>query len=101
MKILPSENVISGAWVFSDGRLVADAECIRIEQLVNSFLRLLGRDASGWEAIYRDPEDGRFWELTYPQSELYGGGAPRLACLSKDEALQKYGSTVVSAEFKS
>jgi hypothetical protein len=98
MKIHSSEEVISGAWTLKDGRLIADAECARIAELIRSGLKLLGRDASGWDAIYRDPEDGRLWEMTYPHSELQGGGPPRLTCLTRDQALQKYESALLNVD---
>jgi hypothetical protein len=34
----------------------------------------LGNDQSGWDALYVDPATGKFWELTYPQGHLHGGG---------------------------
>ena len=98
MKILPSEDVICGGWALEDGRLVADANCARIDQLIGACLRLLGRDASGWDALYVDPEDGRLWELTYPRSELHGGGAPRLAVLTREEAVQRYAAEMLGAD---
>lgn len=38
-------------------------------------------DRSGWLALYKDRETGQHWELTYPQSEMHGGGPPFLECL--------------------
>lgn len=43
-----------------------------------------------WEILYHDPTDGRFWELTYPQGEMQGGGPKRLHVLALDEASVKY-----------
>jgi hypothetical protein len=45
----------------------------------------------GWDQLYRDPSDGRFWELTFPQGSLHGGGPRRLSCLSRAEVEAKYG----------
>lgn len=95
MDIKPSETVLTGQWILQGGRPVADDVCERILALTGSHLVKVGRDASGWNALYRDPNDGRYWELTYPQSELQGGGPPQLRCLTADEARQKYGSQVV------
>jgi hypothetical protein len=86
MKIQPTETQLTGKWLSRDGRGVADETCVRIKGLVRSHLRQLGRDASGWDVLYRDPDDGRLWELSYPQSELHGGGPPQLRCLMLDEA---------------
>ena len=77
--------------------MVADDVCKRIFALTESHLVKLGSDASGWDVVYRDPNDGRFWELIYPQSELFGGGPPQLRCLTTEEAEQKYGAQAIKA----
>jgi hypothetical protein len=94
MKIEPTETQITGKWLSRDARTIADEACERIDELVRSHLRQLGGDASGWDVLYRDPGDGRLWELTYPQSEMHGGGPPQLRCLALDEARGKYGDIV-------
>ena len=95
MDIKPSETALTGQWILQGGRLVADDVCRRILALKSSHLAEIGRDASGWNALYRDPNDGRYWELTYPRGELQGGGPPQLRCLSTDEATQKYGAQAI------
>lgn len=90
------ETLISGRWIRSLGRNVPDETCQRITELTRLHLVELGRDPSGWDALYRDPDDGRYWELIYPQSELHGGGPPQLRCLSLSEATTKYGDVVKS-----
>jgi hypothetical protein len=42
-------------------------------------LERLGHDQSGWETLYRDPGTGSFWEITYPQSRMHGGGPRQLS----------------------
>jgi Immunity protein 27 len=91
MRIDPSEVVLSGRWVLREGRLVADGMCERISTLTGSYLLELGKDVSGWDTLYRDPGDGRFWELVYPESGLHGGGPPQLRWLPIEEARQRYG----------
>jgi hypothetical protein len=90
MNIKPSETVITGQWILQDGRPVADEDCTRIATLTKSHLVEVGRDPSGWNTLYRDPTDGRYWELVYPQGELHGGGPPELRYLTVEEASQKY-----------
>lgn len=97
MKIQATETQLSGNWLSHNGRIVADETCQRIEELVRSHLTQLGPDAIGWDMLYRDADDGRLWELTYPKSELHGGGPPQLRCLTLGEAKRKYGAVVVSA----
>lgn len=91
-EIGPDEMLITGRWSISNGHMVGDPDCHRIEQLTQSHLVKVQHDWSGWETLYRDPSDGRFWELTYPQSEMHGGGPPQLRCVSPREASEKYGS---------
>ena len=90
MKLLPTETCLTGKWLLKDGRVVADPVCARIEELTRSHLRALGHDPSGWDALFVDPDDGRLWELIYPESGLHGGGAPELRQLSATQARAKY-----------
>jgi hypothetical protein len=91
----PSETVLTGQWIIQGGRPVADDVCKRIIALTKSHLQEIGRDASGWNTLYRDPTDGRYWELRYPQSELHGGGPPELRYLTAEQARQTYGAQLV------
>jgi hypothetical protein len=91
MTIERVETLLVGQWDSREGRVVPDQTCVRINELIRTYLKELGRDASGWDVLFRDPEDGRLWELTYPHSELHGGGPPQLRCLRVDEARAKYG----------
>lgn len=59
----------------------------RINWLTSEILVLVGIEkVGGWEKLYRDPYDGRFWLLTYPFGELQGGGPPSLICKPLTEA---------------
>lgn len=91
MKITPSETMLRGQWHTRGGVPVADEACHRIDLLVRDHLVEVGRDPSGWDALYRDPDDDRLWELIYPHSELHGGGPPELHVISPEAAKQKYG----------
>jgi hypothetical protein len=93
-KIASSEREIRGEWVVKQGEVQADDNCRRIEALLAEHLHLLGSDVSGWSQLYLDPDDGRYWELTYPKSELHGGGPPLLRCLTEGEAWEKYSSII-------
>jgi Immunity protein 27 len=75
-KIGPTETLLTGRWNSHWERGTAEATSRRIQHLVAEHLVLLGGDASGWNGLYRDPDDGRLWELTYPDSYIHGGGAP-------------------------
>jgi hypothetical protein len=67
--------------------------CERVEWLVTSQLHRVATDPSGWNTLYEDPRDGRLWELTYPKSEMHGGGPPTLTVVAKDEARHRYDVT--------
>jgi Immunity protein 27 len=92
MKPYPNEQLLTGNWLVQDGRVHGDATCERINWLLSHHLQKVTDSAQGgaWEMLYRDPDDGRYWERTYPQSELHGGGPPELRYLTVDEARQKY-----------
>ena len=77
-RIAPSETEIIGRHILRDGRVVADDQCQRVQDLVGGYLEFLGKDASGWDALYRDPADGRFWERVYLESAIHGGGPASL-----------------------
>lgn len=89
-KIEPYETNITGHNILVQGKVVGDDATQRIFDLINGYLIKLGHDQSGWDTLYQDPNDGRLWELIYPQSELHGGGAPTFVIISQDEAALKY-----------
>jgi len=92
MRLRPEESDLAGAWLVEGDRVIADEVCQRIEILVEGRLQLIGSADGGWSRLYLDPADGRYWELTYPQSEMHGGGPPQLAHISADAAKIKYGA---------
>ena len=91
MPLSPEETRLAGQWKLIGGRMVADAVCDRIRQLVSTELEEISSDNSAWVVLYRDPSDGRYWELSYPQSEMHGGGPPVLAAIPDEEAKLRYG----------
>jgi hypothetical protein len=92
MKPSGNDTIFQGRWLFDGSRNHADKICERIEWLTRSHLKKLASSPQwgDWEVLFVDPDDGRFWELTYPQGELQGGGPPQLQVLDKDVALAKY-----------
>jgi hypothetical protein len=91
IELKPEERDLIGKWELVDGKVVADATSARIETLVEEHLEKVASDPTGWDTLYRDPEDGRYWELTFPDSSWHGGGPPRLTSASSDHARNKYG----------
>ena len=99
MNIDTDETELLGEWIFDGQRMRGDATCERIKHLTRSVLRKLGtaKDSGGWETLYQDPEDERLWEHTYPQGHLQGGGPPKLAVISVEDAQRKYGVELVES----
>lgn len=90
---LPGETRISAETVDERGAPAADAaEAARIAALTASHLTLLASRDGGWCRLYRDPGDGRLWELSYPRSEAHGGGPPVLRVLHPHEARARFGA---------
>ena len=89
-ELQPNEIILVGSWLKEETDTVADDVCRRIEWLIKFHLRFLKADWSGWEKLYRDPNDMRFWELTYPQGEMHGGGPPQLEIISPETVVSKY-----------
>lgn len=86
-KLQVDEVELVGARLNGD-KLDVDAKaCERIDWLVNTALDIFGfsEESGGWDKLYRDPADGRFWLLTYPFSAMHGGGPPTLRHLKLTE----------------
>ena len=85
---------LTGKWIIMNGQIVADPTCQRIFDLIKNYLVVISHDQSGWDTLYREPNELKLWELTYPQSELQSGGPPKLQRISVNEAKMKYGDIV-------
>ena len=75
MKALENnEKLLEGKIIFQNGDFEFDETGKRIEFLINHNLIKIKSDFSGWFILYQDKEDLRYWELSYPNSHLEGGG---------------------------
>jgi hypothetical protein len=92
MKLKPKETILTGRWIFDGGANRGDFICERIKWLTTNELQRLANNPQwgDWEVLFIDPTDGRYWELTYPQGEMQGGGPPQLQVLSEADARKKY-----------
>lgn len=90
MKINSEEIEICGNWILVDSSIEADNNTKRIEKLISDYLIEISATVDGWEMLFQDPKDSRYWELTYPESEIHGAGAPCLRNISTVEAKNKY-----------
>lgn len=89
-RILPQEKEIVGAWELQQGVVKASEAARRIDDLVERYLESVAASTDGWSRLFRDPSDGRYWELTYPEGSSHGGGAPRLTNISREDAASRY-----------
>jgi|GEM_PF-527504 len=85
----PDETDLRCEWNFVAGKMIGNDVCDRIAFLIKHHLKKVA--GGGWETLYVDPNDSRYWERTYRKGEMHGGGLPRLAVLSKEQAEAKYG----------
>jgi hypothetical protein len=91
----PDETQFVGEKILKDGKAAGNDAWKRINALITSHLRRLS--SAGWDgSLFRDPDDGRLWELTSPHSEWQGGGPPTLTVMSEEDALAKYGDDGVN-----
>jgi len=86
----PFETELRAGEELRDGRLVPDESAMRIHGLTTSCLQRVAVTDEGWSVLYRDPEDGRLWEHTYPESSLHGGGPALLHVISDQQAHERY-----------
>jgi Immunity protein 27 len=89
-KLSRTETVLIGSWELVSGVMKQDSVSDRIQWLTDSCLIQESVDGENWSALYIDPEDGRHWELSYPQSHLQGGGPPTLKVIAADSVKQGY-----------
>ena len=47
-------------------------------------------DESGWDILYKEKSSNKYWELTYPNSEMHGGGEPLVSLLSLEDVKLKF-----------
>jgi hypothetical protein len=99
----PDESVLAGRWdgdddtrddthsPHADPEMNLDVVEARIRWLVAHRLVALGSASDGWDWLFRDPADGRLWELTFPYGSLHGSGPRRLAVIDGAAATRKYG----------
>lgn len=87
-KIDEQETELIGQIIFDGKSVKKDAVCKRINWLRNNHFNEIATDESGWEALYQDPDDNRYWELTFPDSESHGGGAPKLRHVLLDDKIK-------------
>lgn len=89
-KLDQNEIALIGDWIDQNGAVVADDTAKRIAYLTKDILKKIATSNGGWNILYIDLDDSRYWELFYPHGEMQGGGPPSLRNLSQQEAKQRY-----------
>jgi heptosyltransferase III len=87
----PQESPVVDRRRFDAKRVIADETCLRIESLTANHLLEVACSEDGCSRLCKDPDDGRLWECTYPDSELPQGGPPTLHSVSALQARWMYG----------
>jgi hypothetical protein len=92
MKLQPNETNLIGKWIAAGNTMKGDIVCERIEWLVKNHLKLIAHSKQwgAWETLFQDPDDNRFWERTYPNGDMQGGGSPQLTFVPPQQARAKY-----------
>ena len=90
MSIAPNEKEIIGSWVMVNCQMTEDDASRRIRSLIQTELKYVASTKDGWEKLYRDARDGRYWEITYPNGELQGGGPQASFLINSEKAEEKY-----------
>jgi hypothetical protein len=90
-ELAPEETELKGEWYEAEQGIGADPVEHRIRWLIAHRLEGLGTAEGGWDWLFRDPRDGRYWELTFPTGSIHGSGPRRLAVIPVARASEKYG----------
>jgi Immunity protein 27 len=94
MQLKPEETVLRGFWLDLGSAMTPDAVWERIGILAGESLQLLATGENNTDKLYRDPADGRLWELSRVAPQMKDGGPPCLTCIEVDEAEKKYGKGI-------
>jgi hypothetical protein len=86
----PSETELQSGWVDLGTRIIWDEVHSRISHLVRERLEKVAAAEDGASHLFRDPADGRYWELSYPEGRQDGTGPRRLRVLTAGEAAKRY-----------
>ena len=76
----PSED-LRDVWCFENGKMTVRGDAAAIDGMLAKKLDKIKVDPINWIVIFRHRDTNQLWELSYPQSELHGGGPRRLRLL--------------------
>ena len=78
----PSKD-LRDVWYSEDGKTTARGDAAAIDEMLSTKLEKIRTEENGWIVIYRHRDTNQLWELSYPQSELHGGGPRRLRLIGE------------------
>lgn len=87
--IKADESEFQGYWLDTGSSVAPDYNWERILRLTTDYLEELAAIDNGREKLYRDPADGRLWELT-PVDPNLPAGPPLLRVIPPSQAAAKY-----------
>ena len=90
MGIKPNETIIESDLDILGSKEEAWKASMRIHYLTDNYLIKKATTNGGWDILYQDPTDLRYWELTAPKGEYHGSGPLRLSYVSNLDAILKY-----------
>ncbi|WP_294736641.1 Imm27 family immunity protein [uncultured Flavobacterium sp.] len=90
MEIQSNETELIGGVIYTEVEMIYNETVTRINKLVKNYLVKIGTDKTGWEILYQDPKDKRYWGMVFPQGDLQGGGVPSLVNISEEIAMLKF-----------
>ena len=61
-----------------------------VESYINSNLKKIKTDESGWVTLYFNKVTKEYWVRSYPNPEVHGGGQPQLEHISESTAQTKF-----------
>jgi hypothetical protein len=87
--IKAEETVLQGYWLDTGNSVATDSNWERIVRQTGEYLEFLASAGDGREQLYRDPADGRLWELT-PVDPNLPAGPPLLQVIAPSRAEENY-----------
>jgi len=76
-RMTPSEDLRDVRYA-ENGKVTACGDAAAIDEMLATKLEEVRTEKSGWTIVFRHRDTNQLWELSYPQSELQGGGPRRL-----------------------
>ncbi len=86
----PDESLLAGAWLPTDAGPAPDVVEQRIRWLIADRFECIACTNDGWSWLFRDPRDGRLWELTFPAGMVLHSGPRRLSVIDAATASDRY-----------